>query len=721
MNKKLFSHIASSLFIILVIYTSVFFIYSHEKSKLIDEINSKLKDSSETISLYFENELKTLLSYVTTSSDFVNISLEHNGFDNSNSKTKEISMIFEDINNLNPLIHSIYFVNNVDGISISHNGVLKIKDLPSDLRNRDWYKTALDSKHTIITDIYKDINTGKPCISICSPVFTENTPEGVLSVDIFLEDLYNTLNVILQDRSIDTFIVSPKGNIILSKDKSLLGIPINKTKYTSSNYQRKNVYNYSTYIRDFNWIILSDVENSILVKEILINFIILIGAGTLICICLIVFVNYMIASAYKIDVITGLNSRYMLLNELKKKSIRSTSKNILFINLKNLGTLRTEYGNEITDNILKYFANILVAIFGDSAIIARSSEEDFIVLFYSPNSEDVLFYINSYLHELNSVNCTISRKVFKIETFLALVKFDNIHLKNSAKTFPLAEEMVKVLSSKNTSFVFSTLDELILLQENVNEKLNFLKKALKEDNIVPFYQPIYNFNTKKIEKFEVLMRIRDGVNFLSPYPFILVAEKNNIIDTIDLRILKKALNYKKEIDKEDKLIFSFNLSGKVLNDTTYLNKAVSLVLNNGIKAENIIFEITETENIKDLDILIQEINEVKKVGFKFSIDDFGTGFSSINYLKRIPADYVKIDGSFVKDINQKESDKYLVKSIVNMAKAFKMNTIAEFVESKEILESLQNLHVDYAQGYYIGKPEPLITRKYNKYNKSNKS
>ncbi|SHI00776.1 EAL domain-containing protein [Clostridium grantii] len=244
-------------------------------------------------------------------------------------------------------------------------------------------------------------------------------------------------------------------------------------------------------------------------------------------------------------------------------------------------------------------------------------------------------------------------------------------------------------------------------------KLIYLKEAIKEDKLVPFFQPLIDNRTKEIIKYEVLMRIKEGDDYLSPYPFILIAEKNNIIDELDLIILEKALLYKNKIDKTDKLIFSFNLSAKVTNNADYLYKANSIIDKYGIKHENIIFEITETENIENLNEFISIIEEFKSKNYKFSIDDFGVGFSSIEYLKKVPADYLKIDGSFIKDINEKEENLYLVNSIVNMAKAFNIETVAEFVENKEILRIVESLGVDYAQGYYISKPCDKILHKSN--------
>ncbi|MDV3429180.1 MAG: EAL domain-containing protein, partial [Bacillota bacterium] len=244
--------------------------------------------------------------------------------------------------------------------------------------------------------------------------------------------------------------------------------------------------------------------------------------------------------------------------------------------------------------------------------------------------------------------------------------------------------------------------------EKCGKLLTCLEQAIEEDRIVPFFQKIVNIKTGENGKYEVLMRIKSGDEFLSPYPFIVTAEKYNLIDKVDFIMLEKALSYKKRIDIEDKLIFSFNLSGKLLNNREYLNKAKAIIDKYNIKHENIIFEITETENIKNINKLANTIKKYNKENFKFSIDDFGTGYSSIYYLKNINVDYLKIDGSFIKDINEKEENLYLVKSIINMAKAFNTKIVAEFVENQYILKTLNDLGVDFAQGYYFNKPEENI-------------
>jgi EAL domain-containing protein (putative c-di-GMP-specific phosphodiesterase class I) len=173
-------------------------------------------------------------------------------------------------------------------------------------------------------------------------------------------------------------------------------------------------------------------------------------------------------------------------------------------------------------------------------------------------------------------------------------------------------------------------------------------------------------------------------------------------------MMQKALAYKKEIDKEETLVFSFNVSGKCLNNEQYLKKVTDIVSEYQINPAHVQFEITETSAIESIDKLANIIQQFVSKGYCFLIDDFGMAYSTIDYLKKIPCDYLKIDGSFIKDINASEQNAYLAQSIVLMAKAYDKKTIAEFIESQDIFDTVKNIGIDYAQGYFLGRPSPII-------------
>jgi EAL domain-containing protein (putative c-di-GMP-specific phosphodiesterase class I) len=202
------------------------------------------------------------------------------------------------------------------------------------------------------------------------------------------------------------------------------------------------------------------------------------------------------------------------------------------------------------------------------------------------------------------------------------------------------------------------------------------------------------------------MREEDG-NIIMPGTFINVAEIFGMIGSIDRIVAEKTMVKQAALSKEGKCItFSINLSGKDLGDEKLLSFLQEKIVETGADPSHLVFEITETEAIHDLRHAVQFITELKSIGCQFSLDDFGVGFTSFIYLKEMLVDFIKIDGSFIKNLSSNKDDQVVVKSIIGVAKGMGVKTVAEFVETQESLDLLKEWGIDYAQGYLIGKPEP---------------
>lgn len=194
-----------------------------------------------------------------------------------------------------------------------------------------------------------------------------------------------------------------------------------------------------------------------------------------------------------------------------------------------------------------------------------------------------------------------------------------------------------------------------------------------------------------------------------PGAFIVVAEQFGLITDIDRTIISKSMSVQSGLRKQGKpLSFSINLSGKDIGNVTLLEFLKSKLRETGADPKCLIFEITETEAIQDLDKAIKFINDLKSLGCCLSLDDFGVGFTSFQYLKEMKVDYIKIDGSFIRKLHENKSDHLFVKAITDVAKGMEIKTIAEFVEHEDTVRILRDLGVDYAQGYLIGKPAPNV-------------
>ena len=249
--------------------------------------------------------------------------------------------------------------------------------------------------------------------------------------------------------------------------------------------------------------------------------------------------------------------------------------------------------------------------------------------------------------------------------------------------------------------------------EKMHSRLSWREKifkGLREDRFVPWFQPLLDLNENRVHHYEALARLisEDGLVLL-PGAFIDIAERFGIIGLIDRVIIEKTMRTQAEMRRLGKDIsFGINLSGKELGDADLLDFIKSKIIETGADPAGLVFEITETAAIGDLEKATRFVKSLKEIGCQFSLDDFGVGFTSFTYLKEMQVDFIKIDGSFIRKLHENPSDQVFVKAITDLARGLKIESIAEFVENEQTLELLRSFGVDYAQGYFIGKPSPTL-------------
>ena len=230
-----------------------------------------------------------------------------------------------------------------------------------------------------------------------------------------------------------------------------------------------------------------------------------------------------------------------------------------------------------------------------------------------------------------------------------------------------------------------------------------IKEAIKNDQIVVFAQPITPNKVGDIQKYECLVRMKDGDKIISPFFFLEIAKKARLYPTITKIVIEKSFEYFKYKDCE----FSINLTLEDIQD----EETVSF-LKRKIKQYNIgkklVLEIVESEGIEEYDTMNDFILHMKSLGCKIAIDDFGTGYSNFEYLMKLNTDYIKIDGSLIKDLDTDESAQVVVKLIVDFAKRLDIKVIAEYVHKKEVLDKVVEFNIDYSQGYFIEEPKEIV-------------
>jgi EAL domain-containing protein (putative c-di-GMP-specific phosphodiesterase class I) len=241
-----------------------------------------------------------------------------------------------------------------------------------------------------------------------------------------------------------------------------------------------------------------------------------------------------------------------------------------------------------------------------------------------------------------------------------------------------------------------------------------LTKALDNDRFRLFHQEISSVDNKpgKEKHYEILIRmLDDNDRIIAPGAFVPAAERFNLMPAIDRWVISKLFsniqNLQSDAQRRSRTVYSINISGNSMNDPLLLDFIRELTRTTEVIPEYICFEITETAAIGNLSNAVNFINQLKSEGFLFSLDDFGSGLSSFTYLKNLPVDYLKIDGSFVRGIADDLIDRAMVEAINKIGQVMGLQTIAEFVENEFILQNLSDLGVDWAQGYAIHKPSLL--------------
>ncbi|WP_299878140.1 EAL domain-containing protein [uncultured Cocleimonas sp.] len=238
--------------------------------------------------------------------------------------------------------------------------------------------------------------------------------------------------------------------------------------------------------------------------------------------------------------------------------------------------------------------------------------------------------------------------------------------------------------------------------------INYVNKSLSVfDNtykFVLFQQQIKAISENEKDHIEILLRMEHNNKIIMPNAFLPAAERYGKIAAIDLWVLKNSLEYIKHCKNID---VNVNLSGITLSDDGARKQLYEMISAHPEEAKSLCLEITETVAITNLTKCIRFMNNASQYGVSFALDDFGTGVSSFGYLKNLPVKYLKIDGSFIRDICNNEIDQIVVRSITDAAKAMSIQTVAEFVEDAEILNKISEIGVDFAQGYHLNKPERL--------------
>ncbi len=236
-----------------------------------------------------------------------------------------------------------------------------------------------------------------------------------------------------------------------------------------------------------------------------------------------------------------------------------------------------------------------------------------------------------------------------------------------------------------------------------------LREAIDDDRLLLFSQPVVRLSDRRTMHHEILLRLRDDDGkIVMPGNFIEIAESIGMIKELDLRVVEKLLLHMHQAGEMGKnLRYFVNLSRISISDAHWVKRFIEMLSVSKVDPRQLVFEITETAAMSEIDVTLNFIRQIKDMGSRFALDDFGAGFSSFYYLKRFEVDYLKIDGSFIRDLGSDKSNQVFVKALNDVARGMGKQVIAEWVETPEVLRLLQDIGAQYGQGYLFSPPALL--------------
>jgi diguanylate cyclase (GGDEF)-like protein len=418
----------------------------------------------------------------------------------------------------------------------------------------------------------------------------------------------------------------------------------------------------------------------------------------------------------KIDSITGLVNRYEFERRLKsviETAQKEQSNHVLcYIDLDQFKIVNDKCGHIAGDELLRQIALILKRSARESDVVARLGGDEFGIIYQNSSIEDAQEQAQRLLNAIGEYRFSWHGNTFGIGASIGMVGITRecCTLTNLLSQADAACYAAKD-SGRNRIHVALPDDATIQDRRNQMQWIGRLEEALVTDSFVLYVQPIVPvLDPLQRHHYEVLVRLREeSGEMIPPMAFIPAAERYGFMPKLDRWVMESTFKAFSKIRDEvlTEVHFSINVSGASMGDEKTKEFLRGLFGHYGVPYHVITFEITETEAISNMANALAFINEFRGLGCLFALDDFGCGLSSFSYLQNMPIDYLKIDGSFVHDIHLNTVNRAMVAAINDIGHVMGIETICEFVENMAIMHVLNDLEVDYAQGYHIGKPSPI--------------
>jgi diguanylate cyclase (GGDEF)-like protein len=416
------------------------------------------------------------------------------------------------------------------------------------------------------------------------------------------------------------------------------------------------------------------------------------------------------------DLLTGLDNRPTFEKYLHQ-TLGKQQATLLHLNLDHFKMINASYGHAAGDEILRQACQQLRLALRESDVLARIGGDEFAVLLSHCQPHAAMQTAERLRKCVHDLHVQWRQHNMHTSVSIGVVHIDPNQPNGEPQALlSMAESACKHSkeNGRNRITVYNPFNRIFQRYQGDMEWVQRLRSSLEHNQFTLMAQTVYPLRPQgkgmNGVHFEVLLRLQDGPDkLIAPSEFIYIAERYDLMPHIDRWVVRNTLKLLKMHLSEGANISScaINLSGASLGDSEILEFIRHNILEQGVAAEKLCFEITETNAIASMDSAISMIDELRQLGCRFSLDDFGSGMASFKYLQQLPVDYLKIDGSFVQDMLKNPSNYAMVDAINHIGHVMGKQTVAEFVADAATFEALMAMGVDYAQGFYIAHPVPL--------------
>lgn len=604
-----------------------------------------------------------------------------------------------------------------------------------DVNGRKYFRLALEGQSNVSDRLISRAN-GSTLFVMSAPITNNNEIIGTIQRQFTLEQMYALCSSSLYSDKGYTYIINSDGYIIISSqdeeytpesdnlfrllfidnpDETRIlqeHINTNTTGFMKVSYRGTNIYaSYTPLDKVYDWYLVSSVKTNAVLPNV--QTVVKIFYVVL----FVLFIGFLLSSSYFfysrleqekklrklafIDPVTGLDTFTKFQFDLQSiVQSNPTKKFFIFtFDVDNFKYINNYYGYNIGDSILTIIHKLYSETLLPNELCARLYSDHFVMLLEDASTQR--------LNSLFSSEITIDNIIVYLSAGIYEITDSNENVNLMVDKANLASKSTKGNHHKKVEFYNAELDKKLIQNEQAKRAI---EKAIQNDEIVPFFQPKVNINTNKIEGAEALARwITKAGIIIPPSDFIPLSEKTGLIHEIDFIILEKTLRFLRKCldDGIDCAPISINFSRMHLMSHDFITRLISKINEYQIPPKLIEIELTETVIFDNYQIIEDFINHLHEHGLQISMDDFGSGYSSLNMLKDVEIDVIKFDRGFLQDTQKSDRQKVILSAITNMAVGLGIKVVVEGVETEENVNLMKEYGCTIAQGYYYAKPMPI--------------